>query len=175
VSTNNISYIKETHTDFSDVLTFVSANTGLTVTQGTTQIQVTSQNTLNTYTITTVENSQTNIVVVNSDTTTNSQFLVNYQESIAVPSVIEASYKPVVSTVDEKEGYLTWIKSANHKEIVNPINIVDVQINKNSLYTEVVLEVETESSENIFIKTVKTPDISEPRIISVSPAPSVYV
>lgn len=32
---------------------------------------------------------------------------------------------------------------------------------------------ETSTSQNIFIKTIKTPDVDEPRIISVSPAPHI--
>lgn len=53
------------------------------------------------------------------------------------------------------------------------INVVNVETSTKALYTETVLEVETKTGENIFIRTIKTPESEQPQVVSITPAPAV--
>ena len=85
LQTNNVTYINQIHPDFKDVSTFILANTGSEIPTEGSKIEVNTQNNLKTYKITTKTNSVTKNVIVTSDTTTKTQFLVDYQENIHAP------------------------------------------------------------------------------------------
>ncbi len=62
VQTNNLTYIKEVHTDFKEVASFISTSTGTDITGDVVHVQVTSQDAVNTYKITTTTNTLTRTV-----------------------------------------------------------------------------------------------------------------
>ena len=87
LQTNNLTYINQINPDFKDVSTFILTNTGSEIPTEGSKIEVTTQNNLKTYKITTKTNIVTKTVIVTSDTTTKTQFLVDYQENILAPVI----------------------------------------------------------------------------------------
>lgn len=114
-------------------------------------------------------------MVVTSDTTTNTQFLVNYEEKINAPVVVESGFKEATVTTADKASYLTWVKTITDPLIAKPINVVGVQTLRTSLATEVILEVEVVDAPNVFIKTIKTPDSDKPQVVSITPTPTTQI
>jgi hypothetical protein len=99
LSTNNFTYINEQYIDFKEVSAFVVNNIGSKIPIEAAQIEVTTQNALNTYKITTTTNSVIKTVIVTSDTTTKTQYLVDYQENILVPVIQEKPYVAAPTTL----------------------------------------------------------------------------
>lgn len=137
-------------------------------------MQLTTQSSINTYKITITTETSTQIITINSDQQTNTQTLISYAEKPTEITPVQAQYTPVHATTDEKVQYLNWLKNANHSDIKNVINIVSIQTTTNALYSEAILEVETEDSSNIFVKTVKTAGAEVPTVVDVnSPHPQL--
>ena len=160
LQTNNVTYINQIHPDFKDVSTFILTNTGSEIPTEGSKIEVNTQNNLKTYKITTKTNSVTKNVIVTSDTTTKTQFLVDYQENIHAPVIEGQPFVAATTSLEQKEGYLQWIRTIDDKRIEaeSVINVVNVQKITKALYTEVVIEVESKTGENIFIRTIKFPE-----------------
>jgi hypothetical protein len=70
---------------------------------------------------------------------------------------------------------LQWIRTIDDKRIETVINVVNVETSTKALYTETVLEVETKAGNNIFIRTIKTPESEQPQVISITLAPAALV
>lgn len=175
MQTNNVSYIKSVQSDFKDVAAFISSTTGTDLTGDNVHVQVSSLNTANTYKLTTTNNGVTSTVVVTSDTTTNTQFLVDYEQRINAPTVADTAFKEQIVPIADKASYLAWVKTISNPLISKPINVVGVQTQRTCLATQVVLEVEVLDAPNVFIKTIKTQDSNQPQVVSITPTPTAQI